>query len=31
MSAHAPDHTTMSLKLIVWRQAGPKQPGKFDT
>jgi succinate dehydrogenase / fumarate reductase iron-sulfur subunit len=30
MSAHASDHKTMNLKLIVWRQAGPNQPGKFE-
>jgi len=24
-------HETMNLKLIVWRQAGPSQPGRFET
>ena len=24
-------HETMNLKLIVWRQAGPTAPGKFET
>ena len=30
MSAHETGHETMNLKLIVWRQAGPNQPGKFE-
>ncbi len=30
MSAHN-DHRTMTLKLIVWRQAGPDKPGRFET
>src|SRR5919197_1519943 len=25
------DHKTMTLTLIVWRQKGPKDPGKFET
>ena len=25
------DHRTMTLKLIVWRQAGPDKPGRFET
>jgi succinate dehydrogenase / fumarate reductase iron-sulfur subunit len=25
------DHKTMTLKLIVWRQKGPKAPGRFET
>jgi succinate dehydrogenase / fumarate reductase iron-sulfur subunit len=29
MSAHN-GHKTMNLKLVVWRQAGPNQPGKFE-
>ncbi len=24
-------HRTMTLKLIVWRQAGPDEPGRFET
>jgi succinate dehydrogenase / fumarate reductase iron-sulfur subunit len=24
-------HETMNLKLIVWRQAGPTEPGRFET
>ena len=31
MSAQAEEHKTMTLKLIVWRQPGPKQPGRFET
>ena len=31
MSAHAEAHTTMTLTLIVWRQPGPNQPGRFET
>ena len=31
MSAHTSEHKTMTLKLIVWRQPGPKQPGRFET
>jgi succinate dehydrogenase / fumarate reductase iron-sulfur subunit len=30
MSGHN-DHKTMTLNLIVWRQKGPKDPGKFET
>jgi len=30
MDAHA-DHKTMSLTLIVWRQKGPDDPGRFET
>ena len=25
------DHKTMTLTLIVWRQKGPSDPGKFET
>jgi succinate dehydrogenase / fumarate reductase iron-sulfur subunit len=25
------EHKTKTLKLIVWRQAGPKNPGRFET
>src|SRR5512146_2050912 len=25
------EHKTMTLKLIVWRQAGPDKPGRFET
>jgi succinate dehydrogenase / fumarate reductase iron-sulfur subunit len=25
------EHKTMTLKLIVWRQKGPDQPGRFET
>ena len=25
------EHRTMTLKLIVWRQEGPDQPGRFET
>jgi succinate dehydrogenase / fumarate reductase iron-sulfur subunit len=25
------DHRTMTLKLIVWRQKGPNEPGRFET
>jgi succinate dehydrogenase / fumarate reductase iron-sulfur subunit len=25
------DHKTMTLTLIVWRQKGPNDPGKFET
>ena len=28
MSDH---HKTMTLTLIVWRQKGPNDPGKFET
>jgi succinate dehydrogenase / fumarate reductase iron-sulfur subunit len=31
MSAHAEEHKTMTLKLIVWRQKGPNEPGRFET
>jgi len=31
MNAHADEHRTMTLKLIVWRQPGPNQPGRFET
>jgi succinate dehydrogenase / fumarate reductase iron-sulfur subunit len=31
MSAQATGHETMNLKLIVWRQAGPQAPGRFET
>ncbi len=31
MSAHASEHKTMNLTLIVWRQAGPNDPGRFET
>jgi succinate dehydrogenase / fumarate reductase iron-sulfur subunit len=30
MSAHATEHKTMNLKLIVWRQDGPDKPGRFE-
>jgi len=30
MNAQA-EHKTMTLKLIVWRQKGPGQPGRFET
>jgi succinate dehydrogenase / fumarate reductase iron-sulfur subunit len=30
MSAHASDHKTMTLKLVVWRQEGPDKPGRFE-
>jgi succinate dehydrogenase / fumarate reductase iron-sulfur subunit len=30
MSGHN-EHKTMTLSLIVWRQKGPKDPGKFET
>jgi len=30
MSAHAEEHKTMTLKLIVWRQKGPNEPGRFE-
>ncbi|HET9552094.1 MAG TPA: succinate dehydrogenase/fumarate reductase iron-sulfur subunit [Anaeromyxobacteraceae bacterium] len=30
MSANAAGHETMNLKLIVWRQAGPDKPGRFE-
>src|SRR4030066_2047252 len=25
------EHKTMTLKLIVWRQKGPNDPGRFET
>src|SRR4030067_727533 len=25
------EHKTMTLKLIVWRQKGPNEPGRFET
>ena len=25
------EHKTKTLKLIVWRQAGPDKPGRFET
>ena len=31
MSAQASGHETMNLKLIVWRQKGPSEPGRFET
>jgi succinate dehydrogenase / fumarate reductase iron-sulfur subunit len=30
MSAHTSEHKTMTLKLIVWRQKGPAEPGRFE-
>ena len=30
MSGHS-EHGTMTLKLIVWRQKGPNEPGRFET
>ena len=30
MSAHTEEHKTMTLKLIVWRQKGPNEPGRFE-
>lgn len=30
MSEHT-EHKTMTLKLIVWRQKGPNEPGHFET
>ena len=30
MSQHD-EHRTMTLKLIVWRQSGPGEPGRFET
>jgi succinate dehydrogenase / fumarate reductase iron-sulfur subunit len=30
MSAHTSEHKTMTLKLIVWRQKGPNEPGRFE-
>ena len=30
MSAHASEHGTMNLKLVVWRQDGPDTPGRFE-
>src|SRR3989304_5087927 len=30
MSGHS-EHKTMTLKLIVWRQAAPGKPGRFET
>ncbi len=31
MSANASGHGTMNIKLIVWRQTGPNEPGRFET
>lgn len=31
MSAQTSGHKTMSVKLIVWRQKGPNEPGRFET
>ncbi len=31
MSAQTSEHRTMNLKLIVWRQKGPNEPGRFET
>ena len=31
MSAQTSEHKTMSVKLIVWRQKGPNEPGRFET
>ena len=31
MSAQTSEHMTMTLKLIVWRQKGPNEPGRFET
>ena len=31
MSAQTSDHKTMSVKLIVWRQKGLNEPGRFET
>ena len=31
MSAQTSEHKTMNLKLIVWRQKGPNEPGRFET
>jgi len=30
MDSHA-EHNSMTLKLIVWRQKGPDEPGRFET
>src|SRR4030067_621602 len=30
MSGHS-EHKTMTLRLIVWRQAAPGKPGRFET
>src|SRR3972149_5281155 len=31
MSAQTSEHWTMTLKLIVWRQKGPNEAGRFET
>jgi len=31
MSAQTSEHGAMTVKLIVWRQKGPKEPGRFET
>lgn len=31
MSPSSNDHGTMTLKLLVWRQKGPNEPGRFET
>jgi len=30
MSAQTSEHRTMTVKLIVWRQKGPAEPGRFE-